>query len=112
MDVPPPPSEADLAATPAAVLTFLHWQAEQIARLTARVAELEARLGKTPANSSKPPSSSHPHDKPPARTPRSGRRRGGQPGHARHARPLLPPEQCQRVIPLLPPACRRCGRAL
>jgi transposase len=86
--------------------------------LSARVAELEAEIallkgGKaTPANSSKPPSSTHPHDKPVATKPRSSRQRGAQPGHEKHERPLLPPEQCQQVIPVIPPACRRCGKAL
>ena len=117
MDAPPLLSEADLAATPPAVLALLRWQSEQISRLSARVAELEAQLAKfqghkTPANSSKPPSSTHPHDKPPpAKTP-SKRRRGGQPGHAKHERPLIPPEQCAAVVPVIPSQCRRCGRAL
>ena len=116
MDAPPQVSEADLAATPASVLALLRWQGEQIVRLTARVAELEAKLarlqGATPANSSKPPSSTHPHDKPPPSKPKSTRKRGGQPGHEKHERPLLPPEQCQQVVPILPTACRRCGKAL
>ncbi len=116
MDAPPYVSEADLAATPASVLALLRWQSQQIVRLTARVAELEAKLarlqGATPANSSKPPSSTHPHDKPLATKPKSTRRRGGQPGHEKHQRSLLPPEQCQQVIPLIPVACRRCGRSL
>ena len=116
MDAPPVVSEADLAATPASVLALLRWQSEQIIRLTARVAELEAKLarlqGVTPANSSKPPSSTHPHDKPPTTKPKSTRQRGGQPGHEKHERPLVPPEQCQQVIPLVPSACRRCGKAL
>src|SRR6267378_409403 len=112
MDAPPLLSESDLAATPPAVLAFLRWQSEQIVRLTARVAELEARLGLTPANSSKPPSSTHPHDKPPPRKPKSQRTRGGQPGHDKHERPLLPPERCQQVIALCPSHCRRCGQPL
>jgi transposase len=112
MDAPPPLSEADLAATPPAVLAFLRWQSEQIVRLSARVAELEARLGLTPANSSKPPSSTHPHDKLPVRKPKSKRQRGGQPGHDKHERPLLPPDQCQQLIPLRPRQCRRCGKPL
>src|SRR5437899_4914311 len=116
MDAPPVVSEADLAATPASVLALLRWQSEQIIRLTARVAELEAKLarlqGVTPANSSKPPSSTHPHDKPPTTKPKSTRQRGGQPGHEKHERPLVPPEQCQQVIPLVPSACRRCGKTL
>jgi transposase len=113
MDAPLPLSEADLAATPPAVLAFLR---EQIARLTARVAELEDQLakfqGKTPANSSKPPSSTHPHDKPLPKKPKSKLKRGGQPGHLKHERPLIPSDQCQQVIPLVPSECRRCGKAL
>src|SRR5471032_2447725 len=112
MDAPPPLSADDLAATPPAVIAFLRWQAEQIVLLTKRVAELEAKLNKSPANSSKPPSSTHPHDKPPPTKPKSKRKRGGQPGHEKHERPLLPPEQCQQVIPIIPTACRRCGKAL
>ena len=116
MDAAPQVSEADLAATPASVLALLRWQGEQIVRLTARVAELEAKLarlqGATPANSSKPPSSTHPHDKPPPSKPKSTRKRGGQPGHEKHERPLLPREQCQQVVPIIPTACRRCGKAL
>jgi transposase len=73
---------------------------------------LEARLGQTPANSSKPPSCTHPHAKPAARAPKSKRPRGGQAGHPKHERPLLPPEQCQQVIALVPSVCRRCGRTL
>src|SRR4051794_30807829 len=123
MDAAPPLSEDDLAATPPAVLAYLLWQSAQIdrlqvqvAKLTARVAELEMQLaqaqGKTPANSSKPPSSTHPHDKPTPKKPKSKRQRGGQPGHDKHARPLIPVEECAAVIPLVPSACRRCGQAL
>src|SRR4051812_22029521 len=56
-----------------------------------RVADLEERLGKNSANSSRPPSFDPPSVKrrPPA--PASGRKRGGQPGHRRQARPFVPP---------------------
>lgn len=84
----------------------------QIAELSARVAELEARLGKTPRNSSLPPSSQHPHAKPAAKKPKSKRKRGGQPGHQQHQRPLLPTQECDEVESLQPIACRRCGEAL
>lgn len=82
--------------------------------LTARVAQLEAQLAgkKTPTNSSLPPSSSHPHDKPPPSKPKSGRKRGGQPGHAKHERELIPTEQCNEVVPCVPAECRRCGKEL
>ncbi len=88
--------------------------AETIARLERRIVELEARAQKTPRNSSLPPSTEHPHAKPP-RDPeqkRSGKKRGGQPGHPKHERPLLPSEQCQAVIALKPDTCRRCGETL
>ena len=112
MDAPPPLSVDDLAATPPAAIAFLGWQSEQIVRLTARIAELEAKLGMTPANSSKPPSSTHPHEKPPPSKPQSKRQRGGQPGHDKHDRPLIPAEECAAVIPVVPSVCRRCGQAL
>jgi transposase len=88
--------------------------AETIARLERRVAELEARVQKTPQNSSLPPSTEHPHAKPPREQGerRSRKKRGGQPGHPKHERPLLPPEQCQAVVALKPDTCRRCDEAL
>jgi transposase len=85
---------------------------EEIAVLKARVAELESRLGKTPQNSSLPPSTQHPHAKPPARKGKSKKKRGGQPGHAKHERPLLPTGQCDEVERLKPAECRRCGTKL
>src|SRR5215211_2271290 len=100
MDAPPPISADDLAATPPAVLAYLRWQADRIAALTdqlavlgKRVAQLEAQVGKpaaSPANSSLPPSSTHPHAKPASTRPASPRKRGGQPGHLKHERSLIP----------------------
>lgn len=88
-------------------------EAQAIIRLLlAKIAELEARLNKTPQNSSLPPSSQHPHAKPKPRKPRSKRNRGGQPGHAKHQRPLLPSDQCDERQELKPSECRRCGREL
>src|SRR4051794_16524415 len=98
MDAPPPLPPDVWAGLPPAVVALIEWQAEQIRRLTGRVAELEAKLGKDPTNSSKPPSSTHPHDKPPPAKPKSKRRRGGQPGHDKRERELIPTEQCQTVV--------------
>ena len=87
--------------------------AETIACLQCRVAELETRIGMNPQNSSVPPSSEHPHAKQPKpkRKP-SGRKRGGQKGHTKHQRTLVPPEQVTETITLKPSHCRRCGRTL
>ncbi len=88
-------------------------EAQAIIRaLLARLAELEARLNQTSRNSSVPPSSEHPHAKPKRDHQRSRRQRGGQPGHRKHERPLLPPEQCTDVQELKPSNCRRCGQGL
>lgn len=77
-----------------------------------RIRDLEARLARYSGNSSQPPSSDPPGAPPPARPKRTGRRRGGQPGHKKHTRVLLPPEKVTRTVTLKPCACRRCGGAL
>jgi len=99
------PPEIDAEMTPA-VRAFVE-------ALIDRIQDLEARLGSNPLNSSRPPSSVHPHAKP-NRPKREGpkRKRGGQPGHPRHQRELIPTEECQHVIPLKPEACRRCATPL
>jgi transposase len=81
-------------------------------RIERRVAELEQRIGRNSTNSSGPPSTDPPSLKrrPPA--PASGKRRGGRPGHPRHARPPVPPEAVRQVIECKPPRCRWCGDAL
>lgn len=112
MDAPPALSWDLLAGLSPAVVAFIQWQAGQIRVLTARVGELEAKLSKDSTNSSLPPSAAHPHAKPP-RPKRSTRRSpGGQPGHGKHERTLIPTEQCQEVVPCVPTACRRCGKEL
>ncbi len=80
--------------------------------LLAKIAELEARLNQSPRNSSLPPSIQHPHAKAASPRDKSGKKPGGQPGHAKHDRALLPSEQCQDVITVKPAACRRCGQRL
>jgi len=80
----------------------------------ARLAALESKIQKlTPQNSSLPPSTQHPHAKP-NRAKRDGKKkkRGGQKGHPKHERALVPPEQVDATIMLKPDACRRCGKPL
>lgn len=78
-----------------------------------RFAELEARLAQNSANSHRPPSSDPPWNKPPKR-PRelTGRKPGGQPGHEGVTRALLPVEQVDHVVPLVPTKCRGCRHPL
>lgn len=80
--------------------------------LLKRMAQLEDRLKQTPQNSSLPPSSQHPHAKPPPRQKPSGRKPGGQPGHTRHERSLVPPARVDHTVVVRPHTCRRCGQRL
>jgi transposase len=105
----PPITPEQLAALPPDFQALLRAVIEYYER---RIAELEAKLNKSPQNSSLPPSSQHPHAKPPANKPNSRKKRGGQPGHAKHERPLLPTDKCDDVQTLKPSECRRCGRRL
>jgi transposase len=80
-----------------------------------RIAALEAELAglrKTPQNSSLPPSTQHPHAKPVKAKAKTNKKRGGQPGHPKHERPLIPTDECDEVVPLKPTECRRCGMKL
>jgi transposase len=97
------------AAAQAALLVVFQQYEERIAQLEQRVGQLEEQLGKNSTNSSRPPSTDPPAVKrAPPKGP-SGRSRGGQPGHALHARPLLPPDH---TIAIKPQTCRRCGQTL
>src|SRR3954454_22372168 len=78
------------------------------AALQERVRELEARLGQNSANSSRPPSSDPPQAPARPMAPPSGRKRGGQPGHRGAYRALLPVEQVDEVVPVVPERCRQC----
>jgi transposase len=82
------------------------------AQLRARVQELEAQLGQNSTNSSRPPSSDPPEMPPRPPAPPSGRRRGGQPGHAPYQRALVPPEQVDQLVTHWPSHCRGCQAPL
>ena len=108
------PPELAAQMTPA-VRAFVLALTAEIDQLRAEVRDLKSQLAgrrPTPANSSVPPSTQHPHAKPTPARPRSRKKRGGQPGHPKHARPLVPTEDCDRVVPLAPAACRRCHAVL
>jgi transposase len=97
-----PPLPLDIwAATPAVAQSL-------IVALQERIRDLEARLGETSANSSQPPSSDPPQAPAALKTPPSGRKRGGQPGHRGAFRPLLPAEQVDEIVLVVPKRCRHC----
>jgi transposase len=102
----------DVQAVVRMLLARIAEQDRRIAELEARVDDLQGRLSRSPQNSSLPPSSQHPHAKAPITKPKSKKKRGGQPGHVKHERPLFPIEQCNEVHTLKPNECRRCGAKL
>jgi transposase len=97
---PPLPPEI-WAATPGAAQAL-------ILALQARIHELEAQLGQNSLNSSRPPSTDPPQAPARPKAPPSRRKRGGQPGHGGAYRALLPVEQVDEVVLVVPEICRHC----
>jgi transposase len=88
-------------------------QQELIEKLEKRIADLEERLNRSSRNSSKPPSSDPPWAKPKSRLPDGQKRSpGGQPGHEKHERPLVPPSKVSEFVVVKPTHCGHCGLPL
>jgi transposase len=107
----PPEAQAIIRALMAQVTELK----SEVIRLKAEVAALKLELGRqnrSPQNSSLPPSTQHPHARPASPRRKSKKKRGGQPGHTRHERALIPAEECHEVVTLKPEQCRRCGTSL
>lgn len=90
---------------------------ERVEKLEASHAELEAALAKAnknSSNSSKPPSSDITH--PPKSNKKPGRpkkrKRGGQPGHARHTRSPFDEDQLDAIFEYRDQRCPCCGDPL
>lgn len=111
-----PPSDWDL--TPASVKKMVESMAQRIEILEQQALELLSsqqqlleKVNQTSKNSSSPPSSDPPGfgQKPPKK---SGKKRGGQPGHEGKSRNLYPVEKCTSVIEHHPIKCSSCGENL
>jgi transposase len=105
----PPIPEELWSTVPAAAQAALLVVLEAMER---RIADLEARLNQNSTNSSRPPSTDPPGLKRRPPTSPTGRHRGGQPGHTRHCRALVPPERVDGITECKPDHCRRCGHDL
>ena len=101
-----------LDRTPPEVIRLLVELFDRIEKLELENARLKALLKQNSSNSSKPPSSDPPDHKRKPPQPKSGRARGGQPGHPRHERPLVPPEQVDEIVACRPTNCAGCGVVL
>jgi transposase len=116
----PPITAEQLAALPsefrAVVQALIDHYEEQLVVLRAENETLRVELAqakKNSRNSSQPPSSEHPHSKsPPPVKLKSQRPRGGQPGHEKHERALIPVEECAAEHDHRPRKCGGCGRRL
>jgi transposase len=84
----------------------------EVAALQEQRREWEARLGQDSSNSSRPPSSDPPYAPRKPHVSPTGRRRGGHPGHPGRFRSLLPVEQVDEVVVVVPERCRRCQQPL
>jgi transposase len=108
----PPDAQAAIAAAFTVMQQRVLALEGKVGELEAKIRDLEARLKLNSTNSSKPPSSDPigMKRKPPA--PRSKRKRGGQPGHRKTQRVLVPPEEVATIVSCKPAVCRRCAQAL
>jgi len=100
------------AAARAIVVSLLEPNATleaRVVQLEAQVADLTAKLNRNSSNSSLPPSANPLHAKPAPPKPKSGKRRGGQIGHPKNERVLLPPDE---IIAIKPEVCRECRHPL
>jgi transposase len=84
----------------------------RVAELETLVRELQAKLGVNSTNSSVPPSANPPQAPKPVVKAPTGRKPGGQPGHASHLRQRLPPERLKEVIHFVPKVCAHCQATL
>lgn len=100
------------AQTPVAVQEFVLSMIVRLQALETEVADLQEQLNRNSRNCSQPPSHDGPDVPSPSRRTKSGRKRGGQPGHKGTARKLIPLEQVKTSYDLKPEACRGCGHTL
>jgi len=116
MSIHPPITESLWNTVPnaaqAALLAVFASDRERIAELERRIKDLEARLKLNSTNSSKPPSSDPIGLKRRPPRPPSRRKRGGQPGHRKAFRALVPHQKLRSCRDCKPSACRRCGGVL
>jgi transposase len=111
-------SEADWEQTPVSVkrlvevlIERLEYQDQQIQKMQSDIEWLKEKLTRDSSNSSLPPSSDKTRRSHPKRE-KSGKKRGGQPGHELHSRQLYAVEECESVEDYYPTECWKCGLPL
>lgn len=109
-------SQKDWERMPASGKQLVEELLNRVMQLEAEIGQLRAenqlwseQIKRTSANSSQPPSQDPPQAFKPSPKRKSGKKRGGQPGHEGHERRLYPIEQCDSVTDYYPQICWRCG---
>src|SRR5436305_3032979 len=99
----------------ATLQTLLEKQQALLTDQQAQINELTARLNQNSQNSDKPPSQDPPWQRPPKKEADPNKKpKGGQVGHSRHLRQLVPLEQVDEVVEVRPTLCvnHRCAAPL
>jgi transposase len=76
---------------------------KQLKELQGTNQKLEEKVNRNSHNSHSPPSSDPPKFQTKKKKKKPGKKRGGQPGHRGHSRPLYPLEECQFLTDHYPP---------
>lgn len=112
-------SDADWAKTPVSVRQLIEALGKRVEQLEQELEKLQGEnqllqeQGKRNSqNSSIPPSQEQRKGFKPKPKTKSGKQRGGQPGHEGHDRPLYPSIWCESVTGHDPAACWNCGQEL
>jgi len=108
------PIASELPDTVADCHTLIGELLQAQAAMQQRLAELEERLKLNSRNSSKPPSSDGPGSagKAGPHKPKSGRKRGAQPGHKGHHRAMLDASELDQIVDCPPPSVCQCGGSM
>lgn len=105
-------SAEDWVNTPESVKQLVQRLLERIEALEAGQQALQEQIQRNSKNSSQPPSQDPPKGFKVTPKQKSGKSRGGQPGHQGHSQALYPPEQCTRIEEHYPEVCCDCGHRL
>src|SRR5579859_4710271 len=100
------------AQTPPKVQRLFEYLVKRVNALEEEVHNLREQIARNSSNSSQPPSTDSADNKPAKKKPASGKKRGGQKGHAGHRRELIPVAECQKVADYYPEQCRKCWEGL
>lgn len=112
-------SQEDWERTPSSVKKLLEEMGQRVGQLEKELGQLQEqqqllreKTKQTSSNSSLAPSLDPPGAAKSKRKRKSGKKRGGQPGHEGHSRPLYPVEQCESVTDYYPQTCKCCAEKL